>query len=293
MKLGAVHGSLLLGALLCGTNGFAEVTATPTIVPYVKVEPAVSSGGTNTGGGESIQPGEAGPVAMSVPDLLARVREVNDALYTTLQSFICSEQIERFKGSLSGEDAQHIDTVKTKVSFENGIEHYSDILQDKQRRMRISAVAGAWSEGEFGTLLQQTQILLSTQPVLFRAYAELNGAPAAIYGVEISQQNSPWVLEVDRHHYRIPFRTEAWVSRSTGQILRIERVSTAIPSRVGISQMRWGVTLEPVQLDQKNWLLPKTGTYTVLYEAKGKREWNELTFSDYHRYGSEVALRFE
>ncbi len=194
---------------------------------------------------------------------------------------------------MSGESPQHLDTVTTKVSFENGIEHYSDILQDNRPRTAISSVPGAWSEGEFGTLLQQTQILLATQPVLFRTYADVDGTPAAIFGVEISEQNSPWDLEVEHHHYRIPFRTEVWVSRATGQIIRIERVSTAIPSQVKISEMRWGVTLQAVQLDEKSWLLPKTGSYAVLYKAKDRREWNDLTFSDYHRYGSEVALRFQ
>jgi len=226
-------------------------------------------------------------------DLLARVRLANEELYSSLQSFVCNEQMERFTGSLSGESSRHIDTLETKVSFENGTEHYSDILQNKRQRASISGVTGAWSEGEFGTLLQQTQILLNTQPALFRMYTDLNGTPAALYAVEISERNSPWDLEVERHHYRIPFRTDVWVSRTTGEILKIERVSTGVTSRIGISEMRWGVTLHEVRMDGKTWLLPKTGSYAVLYESSRRREWNEMTFSNYHRYGSEVALRFQ
>ena len=226
-------------------------------------------------------------------DLLAQVQLANEELYSSLQSFVCNEQVERYKGSLRGENARHIDTVTTKVSFENGVEHYTNIFQDRQQRASISSVPGAWSEGEFGTLLQQTQILLNTQPVLFRKYTDVNGTASALYAVEIAEQNSPWDLEVERRHYRIPFRTDVWVSRTTGEILKIERVSTAIPRRVGISEMRWGVTLERVKLDKGTWLLPKSGSYAVLYEATGKREWNEMSFSGYHRYGSEVALQFQ
>jgi hypothetical protein len=62
---------------------------------------------------------------------------------------------------------------------------------------------------------------------------------------------------------------------------------------MGISELRWSVTLERVDLNGKTWLLPKTGEYDVLYEKTGRREWNLMNFSGYHRYGSEVALRFD
>lgn len=282
MRLSAIYGTSLLGVILCAANSFAlpPLTASIDLPPSLRVAPNETAA---TGGN----------LEEATLNLLAQAKAANQDLYSTLQSFVCKEQIERFKGPLSGTNREHIDTVTTKVSFENGIEHYSDILQDERPRMAISSVSGAWSEGEYGTLLQQTQILLSTQPVKFRMYTEFDGVPAAIYTVDVAAQNSPWDLEVDRQHYRIPFRTEVWVSRATGRMLKIERVSTRIPPRVGISEMRWGVTLQTVRFDEKSWLLPKTGNYAVLYGAKGRREWNELQFSEYHRYGSEVALRFQ
>jgi hypothetical protein len=238
----------------------------------------------------------AAPVApalsLAQPDLLTRVRQANEELYSSLQSFVCNESMERFKGKVGGEESKHIDTVTTKVSFENGIEHYSDVYQNNKQKASIPSIAGAWSEGEFGTLLAQTQSLLNTQPVIFRMFTDFNGTPAAIYGFEVSEQDSPWDLNVQSHHHRIPFRTELWVSAETGQILKIERVSTSMPFRMGISEIRWSVTLAPVQMNGKTWLLPNSGEYAVLYEEVGRREWNELTFSNYHRYGSEVALRF-
>jgi hypothetical protein len=178
------------------------------------------------------------------------------------------------------------------VSFESGVEVYTDIYQNNRKRAVIADLPGAWSEGEFGTLLQQTQMLLETGPVLFREYTDLNGTPAAIYSIEVAEQNSSWDLLIESYHYRIPFRAEIWVARGTGQILKIERTSTWIPPHMGISEIRWGVTLEMGDLNGKSWLLPKSGDYTVLYEQRGRREWNEITFSAYRRYGSKTVLRF-
>ncbi len=237
-------------------------------------------------------------LAASVPveetaGLLARARLANDQVYADLQSFVCAEQIERFKGPVTGENGRHIDSVSARISFENGTEHYTEIRQNNRQRASLSSIAGAWSEGEFGTLLEQTQILLKTRPVLFRTYTDLDGTPVAVYSFEVSEQDSPWDLNIASRDYRIGFRTEMWVSRASGQILQINRTSTSIPPGMGISELHWNVKLKAVELNGRTWLLPDTAKYAVLYEGKGRSEWNTMTFAEYHRYGSEVALRFD
>ncbi len=234
--------------------------------------------------------------ANDVPErnsILEKARETNDELYRNLRSFVCNEQIERYKGALYAETGRQIDTVTATVSFENGTEHYSDIHQNSRTRPSMSSVAGAWSEGEFGTLLRQTQVLLSEQTPFFDSYADVNGVRAAVYEMEVSREESPWDLEVKSQHYRLPFRTTIWVSEANGQILKIERVSTSMPLSSGISEIRWNVLLKEVDLNGKVWLLPNLGEYAVLYEDSGHREWNVMHFSNYHRYGSEVAIKFQ
>lgn len=225
-------------------------------------------------------------------DLLMRVRTINEQLYTDLESFVCDEQLTRYKGTLSGDKAHPIDSITARVSFENGQEHYSEVRQNRERRSDISAVPGAWSEGEFGTLLRQTELLLMTQAVSLLRESHLDGAPVAVYAFEVSEQDSPWDLEVSGQHYWVPFRTEVSVSQATGQILEIERTSVSVSPETHISEIRWGVSLAPVELNGRTWLLPKSGEYAVSYAESGRREWNLLSFSGYRRYGSEVALRF-
>jgi hypothetical protein len=226
-------------------------------------------------------------------DLLDRARAANEQLYSDLESFVCNEQIVRYKGALDAATGRQIDTVTARVSFENGEERYTQVRQNKRPRTDIAGLPGAWSEGEFGTLLRQTQVLLTTQPVTFLRDEELDGSPAAVYSFEVSEADSPWDLEVAREHYRVPFRTEVWVSPSSGQIVRIERASTTLSSASRISEIRWSVALAPVEMNGRTWLLPRTGEYSVAYQESGQREWNRMQFSDYHRYGSEASLRFD
>ena len=239
-----------------------------------------------------VNPALAGANA-NAGDLLDRIRAANEQLYNDLESFVCNEQMTRYKGSLSGDKAHQIDTLTARVSFENGTERYTNIRQNKQPRRSIAGVAGAWSEGEFGTLLRQTQMLLMTRPVTFVRGSNLDSTRAEVYAFEVSEQDSPWDLDVGGEHYRVPFRTQVSVAADSGQILEIERVSTDVAPETHISEMRWSVSLAPVDLNGRTWLLPKSGEYEVQYEESGRREWNLLSFSDYHRYGSEVAVRFD
>ncbi|MDQ2843254.1 MAG: hypothetical protein M3Y72_19900 [Acidobacteriota bacterium] len=226
-------------------------------------------------------------------DLLARAASANRDLYASLQSFVCSELIDRYKGRIGSESVRHLDTVSVKVSLENGTEHYSDV-REKNRPLRdLTSLDGAWSEGEFGTLLQQSEQLLRTQSTVIDGAADLNGAPAVMLHFDVAATDSPWDLEVGGQHYFIAFRTRLWLSEASGDILKIERTSTNIPNGLRIAQIAWSVTLGPVDLNGKQWLLPSTGDYQVIYRDGGRREWNTLTFSGYHRYGAEVKLHFE
>jgi hypothetical protein len=226
-------------------------------------------------------------------EILQRARAANDDVYASLQSFVCNEEINRFKGSLNGQSARPLDTVTAKLSFERGIEQYTNILQNNRQRPGMSSLPGAWSEGEFGTLLLQTQQLLASQTVDFDSFATVKGEQAAVYHFDVAAEDSPWDLAVVNKHYRLPFRTSVWISATTGEILRIERTTIAIAAETHITEIQWGITLEHFALNGKSWLLPATGNYAVLYNESRHREWNQISFTGYQRYSAEASLRFE
>jgi hypothetical protein len=232
-------------------------------------------------------------VAPSQAETWKLVRTANDDLYSSLKSFICDEQIARYRGRFNGDNPREVDAIAAKLSFENGIEHYTDIWQKGKRRTNLSSLIGAWSQGEFGTLLLQTEKLLETQGVDFREYSELNGQPVAVYTFGVEEQESPWDLEVSGRHYRVPFKTQVSVARDSGQIVKIARTSENLPVEMRISGIEWGVTLAPVELGGQKYLLPRSGEYMVLYQQSDRRDWNVMNFSNYHRYDVQVSLRFD
>jgi hypothetical protein len=229
---------------------------------------------------------------LSGPELLARVQIENELRYTDLQSFVCNEHLDRFRAHYNGENPRQIDTVTAQVSFENGVESYSAIEQNNRARNSMNEIPGAWSEGEFGTLLRQTRTLLTTQPLTSQTTTGPDNEPAVLYSLHVDGEDSPWELIVARQKFRVPFLTEVTVSQKTGRILQIKRTSTAMPPSFGISEIQWSVNLKPVPLDGKEFLLPTTGEYSILYEKTNRREWNAITFANYHRYTASSVMHF-
>ncbi len=151
---------------------------------------------------------------------------------------------------------------------------------------------GAWSKGEFGTLLRQTQLLLPERAVILEGEEKRSDGYVAIYAFDVGSAESPWDLQVGGLHYQIAFHTRIWVSESSHLIERIERTSMQAPAELGIAEIHWNVTLHAVDLNGDRWLLPYTADYGVVYADSGRKEWNSMQFSDYHRYGAEVSVHF-
>jgi hypothetical protein len=157
----------------------------------------------------------------------------------------------------------------------------------------MSSLSGAWSEGEFGTLLLQTELLLTTQKAEFDDFTDVQGEHAAIYHFDVSSEASPWDLAVSGHHFQPAFRTTVWISVNTGEILKIDRVTKGLAKGTHIAEIQWGITLDHVVLNGKVWLLPTSGTYAVLYSESRHKEWNSISFSGYQRYGAQTAVEFQ
>jgi hypothetical protein len=246
--------------------------------------------------GES-SPGSTASVAaqaqLSSTDLLDRIIISAFQVYEDLINFVCHEDIERYKGSAHSLTGHKLDVITSTVSYDRDAEHYTDIYQNNKPLSRIRGLEGAWSEGEYGTLLGETLRALKSKNPVSVSYSSLNGAPAVVYCFDYSADDSPWEIEVSGHHYFLPFRGQLWASPDTGTVLRVDRIATDVPQQTGIAGVNWYVAFGPQTADQRTFWLPTRAVYSVSYLEGGRREWNLIAFSGYRRYGSDVVVRFQ
>ena len=209
-----------------------------------------------------------------------------------LPSFVCTELIERYKGYLDGTAQKRIDRLTANVSFEVGAEQYTNVRRNGRPTKSILHLRGAWSQGEFGTLLTQSVTLLRGNRAVLTRKEVLNAKAMTVYSFFVSDTESPWVLEVAGSRQPLSFWTELWTSEKTGVIEKVERRSQNAVLDNGISEIRWSVTLAPMEMNGTRRLLPSMAEYAVAYASDGRLERNAIRFSGYKRYGSEAKIQF-
>ena len=233
------------------------------------------------------------PKATSPADLLDRIIVSASQIYEDLKNFVCREDIERYKGNSRNPAGRKIDVITSTVSYDRDAEHYTDIYQNNKPLNQIRGLSGAWSEGEYGTLLGETLKALRSRKIVSTASAQLEGAPAVVYSFNYSADESPWEIEVSGHHYFLPFRGQVWASPQTGAVLRVDRIATDVPQQTGIAGVNWSISFGAQTADKRPFWLPTKAVYSVSYLDGGRHEWNLIAFSGYRRYGSDVVVRFQ
>jgi hypothetical protein len=223
-----------------------------------------------------------------VDSFLINAREMNYHLHDSMESFVCQERIDRFRDKRD----HRIDTITAKLSVESGVEKYIDLKRNNRKLRDLAAISGAWSKGEFLTLLKLTEKeLLGAPQVSFEGKERLGERYAAIYEFAVPLSESSWDLLVSGKWYEVAFRTRVWILESSSQIVKVQRISTEIPAALGISEIRWEVMLNEIDVDGRLRLLPETAEYDVLY-SDSHRFWNSMKFFEYHHYGADVSIHF-
>ncbi len=217
----------------------------------------------------------------------------NRSTSAELKSFVCDEVITRYRLTSGSGRRHNIDRLTAQVSLEKGREDYSRVKQNGHRIPSLRNLKGAWSTGEYATLLEQTLDLLQSRQVTRQDKSLLDNSLVS-FGFEVSVQDSPWLFTFEGgREYKLPFRTKVWVSETSGEIVKILRTATELPPETGIAQLQWEVNLQWINLDGHAYLVPTKGRYEVRYKESSECYWNDLSFSNYNRYSALSKLSFE
>src|SRR6266478_6394570 len=101
------------------------------------------------------EPAPPEPRATPADPIIEKAKQAAESFTETLPNYICQEFMARFQNSSHITSWQALDVVSTEVVYENGRESYRNLkINDKPVKKSIEEIGGAWSTGEFGTLLR-------------------------------------------------------------------------------------------------------------------------------------------
>lgn len=223
------------------------------------------------------------------------VREQALGYSEALPDFVCIQTTRRYSGTDDNATWVTRDVLEAELSFNQKTERYSRIrLNGKAKQGPIESLGGAWSIGEFGSLLR-TLFLPETQTEFRKVGEETSQAAAAIIlEFKVSQERSRWNLSFENSHsLNVGYRGRVWVDATTHQILKINQRTLPLPPRFPITYSEITTLYNYVSvagLEGKKFLLPQTA-HVILHERKPPTQsLNVIEFRDYRKFTADVRL---
>jgi len=188
------------------------------------------------------------------------------------------------------------DSFDADVSIAEGHEVYSAIYRNGKNYDRISAIPGAWAEGELSSMLRVTR-----QGIMHhRADMATRVGPGGVeeFGVtfRVMADEDAWTLTVNSQIYPVTFDGTAWFSSSTGDIAEIDwrSLNLSVPSSTGIAQIEWTTLFGDTQVSGQHFVVPVQADYRVIYQDRiGRTDWTETHFTNFRRFGALSTIDFE
>ncbi len=237
-------------------------------------------------GGE--RPGD--PIIAKAADAAPRSLLGNAAQLCVRQQFTA-----RFVSTTHDISWQAQDIVSTDVVYENGRESYRNLkINDKPIKKGQEQETGAWSTGEFGTLLRDIFSPATAADFHFRKDSTVAGKSAGLYDFKVEHQNSHWHVQVASQSVFPAYKGSVWIDKNNGRVLRIEMQARTIPSEFPLDTVETVADYEYVRIGgTQEFLLPVHSESLSCQRGSNYCTRNAIDFRNYRKYSGEAVITFD
>lgn len=216
-----------------------------------------------------------------------------------LPDFLCAETIHRYEAYGSRREFRSIDTLTLQVSYFQMRESYKLVTRNNRpTKQKLESMAGAFSQGEFGSVLLSIFHPLSKARIEFKEWSVANGRRVGIFTYAVERVNSHFDLRVGARKTIAGYHGEIAIDAVTHMVLRIEQ-TIDVPEQFPLEYSRSVGEYDFVDVGGKQYLLP------VRWESWSadlpgnrrvedqKRYHNVIAFQDYRKYEAESKVSFD
>jgi hypothetical protein len=179
----------------------------------------------NSSGTPSILRGDEDPVVRrpAGDPLIAKATEAALDFTEGLPNYVCQEIMARYESTTHPANWQALDVVSTALVYENGQEDYRDVtVNGKPLKKGMDHVSGAWSTGEFGTMLIDLLSPATAAQFHYRREERQSGVMTKVYDYSVKRENSHWQIIMSGQKYLPAYKGSIWIDPATARVLRIE-----------------------------------------------------------------------
>lgn len=245
-------------------------------------EVVVSADGTVTE--TLVSPGNVDP-------FLEKVRGKVFSFSDTLPDFICDQLTDRYRSRSTPPKWKLQDRISAEVLLVNGKESYRNIKRNGKKLKRGTPQAtGAWSTGEFSTMMQDL-FSHATRAEFSRAKpSEIGGKMAEIYEYTVEQSNSHFRIDFEGHVMEPAYRGSVWIDPDSLRVVRIEVQPREIPPDYPMDTIELTIDYGLVRISGQDYLLVTKAENLSCKRYSKYCARNEIEFRNYRKFAVESSI---
>jgi hypothetical protein len=256
----------------------AEEEATPATAAAGATEPSAA-------------PSANAPVDTRVA-FIQKAQEAASGFLGGLPNYVCQQQTTRYVTEGNTKSWHAVDVISVDVVYEGGREKYEHLAINGKASKKPPEESGAWSTGEFGTVLADLFSPSTAARFKYKNTARIAGFDASVYDFSVERSHSHWKVYYRSQFIYPAYRGTIWLDSKTARTLRIEMQAVDIPKEFLADTTESAVDYELVSLGAEKFLLPVHSEVLSCQRGTSVCDKNVIEFRNYHKFTGESKILF-
>ncbi|HUP04393.1 MAG TPA: DUF5666 domain-containing protein [Bryobacteraceae bacterium] len=212
----------------------------------------------------------------------------------SLPNYVCQEMVTRYTSDSTPANWQAQDIVTTEVVYENGQEQYKNItVGGKPFKGSMDDTGGAWSTGEFGTILVNLFNPGTAAQFRYAGDSRAGHVLAKKYDFSVAHENSHWTVNVASQQYVPGYTGSVWIDPATGRVLRLEMAAHGFPQGFPTDHVESATDYDYVRLGGvQQFLLPVHSETLTCETGSNQCDRNAIDFRNYRKFEGDSTITF-
>jgi hypothetical protein len=228
-----------------------------------------------------------------IDPIIEKAREAAESFSEGLPNYVCKEFMARYQSTARPVDWAPLDVVSTEVLYQSGKETYRNVeVNGKSVHKPIEEVGGAWSTGEFGTMLRDLFSPATAADFHPLRESRSGGISARVYSFTVERLHSHWHVQVPSQSINPAYKGSVWIDPKSGRVLRIEIQARALPQEFPLVSIESAIDYENVRIGGGEFLLPVHAENLSCVRGTTDCSRNAIDFRNYHKYDADSSITF-
>jgi len=243
------------------------------------------------------RPSRANPAVPPGNPHMALIEQAREAAATFLEglpNYVCQEQTTRYVSESRQPSWNVVDVVSADLVYDDHQESYRNLQINGKPTKKSPEDSGAWSTGEFGTILGNLFAPQSAAEFKYVQEDTVAHRATSVFDFRVKRVRSNWKIWVPGQYVVPTYKGSVWIDKQTAQVLRIEMQAKEIPEAFPEITVETAVDYDTISLGTADkFLLPVHAEALSCWRNSNECQRNVIEFRNYHKFTGESIIKFD